>query len=249
MALGSAIAVPTVRAPRTLVASIVLIFIISAVNGDVTLPSEEPLIKALSASRKSLPAFAALANSLPFSRVLIKAGSLAMRLVETNKVFSEKLKMVKINSELIELFMATLKRRLKSNRNDNKSDIEKVVKEIDKNKTRLKNAQILMLDGELNSLEYKEMKIKIEEDLVRLAIDENKLRSNTTSHDKLIDTCTKVVRNLDVAYEKADATTKQRIIGSIFPKKFQFVNNQARTASINELINQICRQNQGFQGK
>jgi site-specific DNA recombinase len=160
--------------------------------------------------------------------------------IETNKVFSEKLKMVKINSELIELFMATLKRKLKSNSNDNKSDIEKVLKEIDKNKTRLKNAQILMLDGELNSLEYKEMKIKIEEDLLRLAIDENKLRSNTTSHDKLIDTCTKVVQNLDIAYEKADAATKQRIIGSIFPKKFQFVNNQARTASINELINQIC---------
>ncbi|HXT82740.1 MAG TPA: hypothetical protein VN704_00070 [Verrucomicrobiae bacterium] len=56
--------------------------------------------------------------------------------------------------------MKTLKNKLKSNNSENKSDVETVVKEIDKNKTRLKNAQILMLDGELNAAEYKELKIK-----------------------------------------------------------------------------------------
>jgi hypothetical protein len=37
-----------------------------------------------------------------------------------------------------------------------------------------------------------------------------------------LDTCKKVVQNLDIAYDKADAPTKQRIIGSIFPEKFIF---------------------------
>jgi site-specific DNA recombinase len=168
--------------------------------------------------------------------------------IETNKEFAKKFKMIKINSDLIELFMKTLKNKLKSNKSENKSDIEQVIKEIDKNKTRLKTAQILMLDGELNPVEYKELKIKIEEDLIRLAIEENKLRSNTNSHDKLIDTCSKVVQNLDVAYEKADASTKQRIIGSIFPKKFQFVNNKARTTMVNELIDLICSKINGYKG-
>src|ERR1019366_2559092 len=107
--------------------------------------------------------------------------------------------------------------------------------EIEKNKTRLKNAQILMLDGELNPSEYKELKVKLEDELIRMTNEENKLRSNTTSHDKLIDTCKKVVQNLDIAYNKADSPTKQRIIGSIFPEKFIFQNNRVRTTKANEV--------------
>jgi cell division protein YceG involved in septum cleavage len=58
----------------------------------------------------------------------------------------------------------------------------------------------------------------------------------------------KVVQSLDIAYEKGDTATKQRIIGSIFPKKFQFVNNQARTTIANELIDQICSKINAFNG-
>ena len=160
--------------------------------------------------------------------------------VETNNQFSNILKEVKLNSEIIDLFMRTIKNKLKSNFKDNKSDVERVNNEIEKNKVRLKNAQILMLDGELTSSEYKEMKVRIEEDIYRLSIEESKISSNTVSYDKTIDACTKVVKCLDIAYEKGDATIKQKIIGSIFPKKFQFINNQARTAFVNELIDRIC---------
>jgi len=48
------------------------------------------------------------------------------------------------------------------------------------------------------------------------------------------------------AYDKADSTIKQRIIGSIFPEKFQFVNNQVRTTKVNELIDRICSKINGF---
>ena len=49
----------------------------------------------------------------------------------------------------------------------------------------------------------------------------------------------KVVQNLDIAYNKADAPTKQRIIGSIFPEKFIFQNNQVRTTKVNDVIDRI----------
>ena len=83
------------------------------------------------------------------------------------------------------------------------------------------------------------MKIKLEEDLILLTNEKNKLRSGTTSHEKLIDTCKKVVQNLDIAYDKANTPTKQRIIGSVFPEKFIFQNNQVRTRKVNEAINRI----------
>lgn len=171
-----------------------------------------------------------------------------IKAVDTNQEFAKKLKMVQYNSQIIELFMKTLKNKLKSNSGINKVEVEKVTKEIEKNKTRLKNAQILMLDGELNPTEYKEMKIKLEEDLIGLTNDENKLRSCSTTHEKLIDTCKKVVQNLDIAYDKADSPTKQRIVGSIFPEKFIFQNNQVRTTKVNELIDRICNKINEFRG-
>ena len=167
---------------------------------------------------------------------------------DTNKVFAKKLKIVQYNVQIIELYMRTLKHKLKSNSGVNKDEIEKVTKEIEKNKTRLKNAQLLMLDGELNPTEYKEMKVKLEEELILLTNEENKLRSNTTSHEKLIDSCKKVVQNLDIAYDKADAPTKQRIVGSIFPEKFNIKDNQVRTRKVNEVIDRICCKINGSKG-
>ena len=159
---------------------------------------------------------------------------------ETNEVFTQKLKTLNINSQAVELLMRSLKARLKANTGENKFELEKVTKDLEKNKQRLNNAQVLMLDGELNPAEYKVLKVKIEEEIMRLTSEENKLRSNTTSYDKLIDTCMKIVQNLDTAYIKADAPTKQRIIGSIFPEKLVFENNKVRTTKANELIDRIC---------
>src|SRR6185312_13894197 len=136
-----------------------------------------------------------------------------IKAIETNDEFAKKFKIIQLNSDVVELFMKSLKNKLKSNNGVNKVEVEKVSKEIEKNKTRLKNAQLLMLDGDLNPSEYKEMKVKLEGELIHLTIDENKLRLNTTSHEKLIDTCQKVVQSLDIAYDKADSTIKQRIIG------------------------------------
>jgi len=72
--------------------------------------------------------------------------------------------------------------------------------------------------------------------------------TNTTSHEKLIDSCKKVVQNLDIAYDKADSPTKQRIVGSIFPEKFNIKDNQVRTRKVNEVIDRICSKINGSKG-
>ncbi len=167
---------------------------------------------------------------------------------DSNEVFAKKLGVIESNVVAIEIFMKNLKARLKSKTGGNKIELEKVVKEIEKNKQRLKNAQVLMLDGELNPTEYKEMKIRLEDEIVRLTAEENKLRSNTTSYDKKVDSCGKVVKSLKIAFTKADAPTKQRIVGSIFPEKFQLKDNEVRTRKVNEVIYRISRKIEGLEG-
>ena len=47
---------------------------------------------------------------------------------------------------------------------------------------------------------------------------------------------------------KADAPTKQKLVGSIFPEKFQLTDNQVRTTRVNEVIERICRKIKGLEG-
>lgn len=98
-----------------------------------------------------------------------------------------------------------------------------------------------MLDGEINPTEYKELKIKLEDDLGRLSAEELKIKNSNGNYEKHIDTCVWILKNIDTYYDVADTPTKQRIIGSIFDEKLVFENGKCRTTKINEVAVQVCR--------
>ena len=154
----------------------------------------------------------------------------------------------KSNPQSLELYAEGLKKRLKTVSGENRSESERVSKDIEKNKQRLKNAQVLMLDGEINPTEYKEMKIKLEDDLTRLSAEEVKIKNNNSNYAKNIDVCVWILKNLDKYYEVADTPTKQRIIGSIFDEKLVFEKNKCRTTLINDVAVQICRKERASKG-
>ena len=151
------------------------------------------------------------------------------------------MKKFKSNPVAIDMYANVLKTSLKTLSGENKTDAEKVSNDIEKNKQRLKNAQVLMLDGEINPTEYKEMKIKLEADLARLTAAEVKIQNNKGSYEKHIDTCVWILKNIDRYYDVANTLTKQRIIGSIFDEKLIFEKEKCRTTLINEVVVQICR--------
>lgn len=167
---------------------------------------------------------------------------------EHNKLFLCFLQLINVDEKGMELSAEALKQQLKSNNNCDKAELEKVVKEIEKNKQRLKNAQVLMLDGELNPSEYKELKVKMEEDVARLTIDENRIRQNSTNHYELVDPCLYLLKNIDKFYHSLDTHKKQRLMGSIFPEKFNIKDNQVRTTKINEAVLRICRKDRALGG-
>ena len=53
----------------------------------------------------------------------------------------------------------------------------------------------------------------------------------------------KGLERIENQYIKSDLDTKRRLIGSIFPKKFQFENKKVRTADINPILHKIARFN------
>ncbi|MHB8260452.1 MAG: recombinase family protein [Bacteroidia bacterium] len=167
---------------------------------------------------------------------------------DINDLVLTMMKKFRSNPQSLDLYADVLKKRLKTTSGENKTDAERISKDIEKNKQRLKNAQVLMLDGEINPTEYKEMKIKLEDDLGRLSSEEVKIKNNHGNYEKHIDTCVWIMKNLDKYYDVADTPTKQRIIGSIFDEKLVFEKDKCRTTLINEVAMQICRKERGSEG-
>ena len=56
------------------------------------------------------------------------------------------------------------------------------------------------------------------------------------------------LETIENQYHETDIEGKRKIIGSIFPKKFQFENNKVRTADINPLFLKISSINSASQG-
>ena len=71
----------------------------------------------------------------------------------------------KVQEELSELNAEIIKGMLSSENKQSRADIRKIGEAIEKTKLRMKNAQILTLDGDMEASDYKTLKIELEEHL------------------------------------------------------------------------------------
>ena len=139
-----------------------------------------------------------------------------------------------------------LKGNLKNCNNTGKKEAEKIASNIAKLNMRLKNAKDMMLDGEFSAGDYKEMKIEIEAELEKLNREEIQIRQGMESYDTKIDDCMDIVLNLDKYYDTKNTEVKQKIIGSVFPEKLNFKDNQYRTTKLNEAVEILCKTDKGL---
>ncbi len=165
-----------------------------------------------------------------------------------NDTFMDVLRIFKIDSGAGQIYALKLKELLHGNNKKGKEQLIEIAKEIEKQTQRLKNARALMLDGEISSGEYKEMRIDIEETINRLSLQESQLRVSNEDFTKQINFCTMLFTNIDKYYISGDTEVKRKIIGSIFPEGLTFENNKYRTTKINEVVSLICLSDRQLQG-
>jgi site-specific DNA recombinase len=150
------------------------------------------------------------------------------------------------NPQVTTLFATILKQQLKQNNTSGKKEIEGIAKSIGKLKLRLKNAKDLMLDGEFSASEYKEMKFEIETELDKSNREEAQFRQGIENYDDKIDDCLDLLLNLDKYYVSKNTEIKQKILGSVFPEKLVFENNEYRTTKTNDVVALICPTDKGL---
>ena len=75
-----------------------------------------------------------------------------------------------------------------------------------------------------------------------------KVSNSSANHHEMVDSCLYLLKNIDSFYHAMDTAKKQRLMGSIFPEKLYFENNQVRTTRINEMVLTLCRNNRAYSG-
>ena len=134
---------------------------------------------------------------------------------------------------------------MKENNNTVKAEIEKVNKEILKQKQRIANARTLMLDGEIDSNEFKNMRIEIEEKITKLIVELSTISSGLQNIDSKISTIVELLPMLGKHYEYCDVTNKRHIVSSIFPSGMIFDEKKSRTLELNKAMAHILSIDKG----
>ena len=118
---------------------------------------------------------------------------------------------------------------------------------IDATEPKLVRLQDLYLDGEFDSIEYQNAKIRIQSRLNEL----KDVQSAFQKSKKVLHIYKKGLKKLesfDKQFTLSNLDQKRQLIGSIFPEKFQFEDNKVRTADINPVLLKIATVNKDLKG-
>jgi len=132
---------------------------------------------------------------------------------------------------------------------DNKKNFDEtrkqLVAEISDQNNMLTKIRTLLLSDDIDVADYKIMKSKCEEKIIRLEAQLKELKDQAnakTDVSDIVDEALKRFKKLTELYSNGDIEAKRYIIGSIFPEKWTILENKGRTGKVNlaaQLIYQI----------
>ena len=157
-----------------------------------------------------------------------------------NDIFIDGIKDISNNAGVVELYYEeVLKGIFKSKARNKKSTIVNIDEEIARNKSRINNAQEMMLDQKLDASEYRAMKTRFEELNSKLRKEKAGMELVDSEYGKYLKKNITMLKGMDEYFEKAPLEIKRKIMGSMFPEKLVFENNQYRTKRVNEVVGLI----------
>ena len=157
---------------------------------------------------------------------------------QANDLFVKGLETLSFRKTAIDLYYIAVKDAFYGNEKDKTQQLVQIKKEIETNRERIQKAQTMMLDGQLEASDYRDIKSRYQPEIDRLSRKINEVNSFDPNYSKFIEQGFGLLRDLAGSFARADLQTKQQIIGSIFPEKLIFENNGYRTK---KLLNSFAR--------
>lgn len=160
--------------------------------------------------------------------------------------FSNFLGGISLNTNTRKLLFKMIEKRYKEQTKSSRLS-PKHYQEIESIEQKLIKLQDLYLDGEFDSIEYQNAKERYSSKLNQLKEkQENLNKSNQVL--SLYKNGLEKLENFDNQFANSDIDHKRKLLGSIFPKKFQFENENVRTEDINPILLKIAIINKGLKG-
>ena len=169
--------------------------------------------------------------------------TLRYKLEDVDLWFNDFLKSLTLDKPIQKLFVEIVKDQLSNlgTKELGPKHYEKVKNIEDK----LERLQDLYIDQEIDKKGYiaaKERYEAIREELKANEVELKEIKNVMEVYEKGI----MKIAGLEKHYLLADLTQRRQIIGSMFPKKFQFENNKVRTADLNPILLKITSINKGL---
>lgn len=156
-----------------------------------------------------------------------------------NSAFSEFIAKFSLKATAQELYDSILKLVFKGRGSEKAANLTALQAEIEKNKERLNKAQQLMLDGEMEMSEYKEIKRSIEPKIDALLSQQLIANQSELEYKSYLKKGLSAVKNLSYLFDNGDITAKQEIIRSTLQKNAVFSDGAVRTEKVNLLLS-LC---------
>lgn len=164
---------------------------------------------------------------------------------ELNKDFVRELQKIVPKPGMAELYKQVVCDTFGDNKKNFDENRKQLVAEISDQNNMLTKIRALLLSDDIDVADYKIMKSKCEEKIVRLEAQLKELKDQAnakTDVSDIVDEALKRFKKLTELYSNGDIEAKRYIIGSIFPEKWTISENKGRTGKVNlaaHLIYQI----------
>ena len=138
---------------------------------------------------------------------------------------------------------------LNGGESDRKGRISKLQNLIDQQNERIERLEDNLADGAISSEDFIRMKTRFSNSRNQAQQELIDLKVDNTEKSELLKRALEVISGLGDFYTDADAKSKVKLLGSIFPEMIEFDGEKCRTTKINEAISLCLSIDKGFSKK
>ncbi len=163
-----------------------------------------------------------------------------------NDAFEVHLSKYKVDPEVLSLYYLILEDVFKSNNEDRELEKKRIETEIVNVNKSIAQLDDKMLKNELKTENYNRLIETLQRQKTEAEGRYRLLVNSASEYAKYIEYSTAFLADVVGYYKTVPLSTKQKIVGSIFPEKFEFDGKDYRTAKTNAVFDLICSLDKGF---
>jgi site-specific DNA recombinase len=166
-----------------------------------------------------------------------------------NKEMETLLSALQINEGVENLYRKLIETGLRGNPNQQGQEKSVIQRELNKLNERKSELQETFLDGHLSAQDYTELKNKLEGKIAEIKVQLSNFEEAKDSFQDQLNEKLLILTNLLQWYRNKGIKEKKQLLGSIFPEKLKFEQNQIRTEKINPVMALILSKTGQFSPK